>query len=232
MESVALRPRAGLTAVVFALAVGAWVLTLDRMAGMDAAPGADLGGLGWFAVSWLLMMAAMMLPSLVPALPAGRPSFVAGYLGVWAAAGLAAYVAVEGVRALDVGVLAWERAGRYVAAGAVLAAGAYQLTAVKVRCLDRCRAKAQQPRAVDGVRHGASCVGCCAGLMAALFALGVMNPTWMVAMAALITAERLLPWRTAAIYGVAATLAVLGIWVALAPADLLGLTLPTGMGGM
>jgi hypothetical protein len=59
-----------------------------------------------------------------------------------------------------------------------------------------------------------------------------MNPTWMVAVAALITAERLLPWRTAAIYGVAATLAVLGIWVALAPADLLGLTLPTGMGGM
>src|SRR5919202_3549395 len=116
MESVALRARASLTAVVFALAVGAWVLTLDRMAGMDAGPGAELGGLGWFAVSWLLMMAAMMLPALAPmvvehrrrAAHAGAPAlFAAGYLATWLAAGLVGYAAIEGVRLLDPGFVAW-----------------------------------------------------------------------------------------------------------------------------
>jgi predicted metal-binding membrane protein len=82
------------------------------------------------------------------------------------------------------------------------------------------------------VRHGASCIGCCIGLMAALFALGVMNLTWMVAVGALIAAERLLPWDTRAVYGVAATLAVLAIWMAVAPGDLPGFALPGSMGGM
>ena len=53
--------------VVVGVAAGAWALTADRMAGMDASPGAELGGVGWFAISWLVMMAAMMLPALVPA---------------------------------------------------------------------------------------------------------------------------------------------------------------------
>jgi predicted metal-binding membrane protein len=68
--------------------------------------------------------------------------------------------------------------------------------------------------------------------MAALFALGVMSLTWMAAIAALVAAERLLPVRTHAVYGVAIALAVLGIWMALAPADLPGLTQPGSMGGM
>ena len=83
-----------------------------------------------------------------------------------------------------------------------------------------------------GIRHGGHCVGCCVALMAALFALGVMSITWMVLIAALIAAERLLPWRAAAVYGVAVTLAVLGIWVAVAPGDLPGLTIPGLMGIM
>jgi predicted metal-binding membrane protein len=251
-ESAALRsappvPRptlAGLAAALLALAAGAWVLTADRMAGMDAGPGTALGGLGWFAVSWLVMMAAMMLPSLVPAALAsaragGRTvaSFVTGYLAAWTAAGLVAYGAFDAVRALDPAFLGWDRAGRYVAAGVILLAASYQLTAAKADSLDRCRTPARLARAAGGglragLRHGATCVGCCAGLTAALFALGAMSLTWMAAVAALVAVERLLPWRAPAVYAVAAALAVLAIWMAVAPANLPGLTIPGAMGGM
>jgi predicted metal-binding membrane protein len=256
MESVTLRhppplpslTRVGLMVALVALAAGAWLLTGDRMDGMDAGPGTHLGDLGWFAVSWLLMMAAMMLPSLVPAAlafaRAGRRAvapFVVGYLTAWTAAGLVAYLLFDAVRSLDVAFLAWDGAGRHVAAGVVLVAAAYQFTAAKAGCLERCRnplklASEERPGAVGGLRgglrHGAYCVGCCAGLMAALFALGVMSLTWMVAVAALSAAERLLPWRAPAVFGVAATLAVLAIWMAVAPGDLPGLTLPGSMEGM
>jgi predicted metal-binding membrane protein len=189
----------------------------------------------------------MMLPALVPAaLAVARAgertaaAFVLGYLGAWTAAGLVAYLPYEAVRALDPAVLGWDRAGRHVAAGVILAAAAYQLTAAKAGCLDRCRTPPRPPGEErpaggglrGGLRHGASCLGCCAGLMAALFALGVMSLTWMVAVAALIAAERLSPRRAPAVYAVAVTLAVLAIWMAVAPGDLPGLTIPGSMEGM
>jgi predicted metal-binding membrane protein len=205
------------------------VLTAERMdgtgsmAGMDPGPSGDLGSVGWFGLTWALMMGAMMLPALVPAALAsarggGRAvaAFVVGYLGSWTAAGLAVYGAVAAVGAVDGGALAWDRGGRYFAAAAILAAAGYQLSAGKQRCLGRCRAPLPGGPAGpagalrDGVRHGFSCIGCCAGLMAALFALGVMSLTWMAVIAALIVAERLLPWRAPAAYGVAATLLTLG----------------------
>jgi predicted metal-binding membrane protein len=237
--------RAGLTALLLALAAAAWVLTVRRMNGMDAGPGTELGALGWFAVSWLLMMAAMMLPSLVPAALAfargGERSvaaFVTGYLGAWTAAGIVAYLVFEGVRSLDLGFLGWDGAGRYVAAGVIVAAAAYELTPIKARFLGHCRsplAVAGDERPAGGglrggVRFGGYCIACCVGLMAALFALGVMSVTWMVVVAVLIGAERLLPWRTPAVYAVAVALVVLGVWVAVAPGDLPGLTLPGSMG--
>src|SRR3954449_12749221 len=155
-----------------ALAAVAWVLTARRMSGMDMAPMLELGTLGWFAVTWVVMMAAMMLPSLVPAARvAGAPAaFTAGYLAAWTAAGLAAYGLIEAAGAADL------RPGAAVAI--IAAAAAYQLTAAKGGCLDRC------PRPAGGglrggLRHGAACVGCCVGLMAALFALGVMSLAWM-----------------------------------------------------
>lgn len=254
MESATLRPtpppgltRVGLSGALLAIAAGAWVLTGHRMQGMDAGPWTDLGGLGWFAVSWLVMMAAMMLPSLVPAALAFAQAsqrkvapFVIGYLAAWTAAGLIAYLVFEAVRSLDLGFLAWHQAGRFLTAGAILAAAAYQLTAAKAECLERCRDPLTRPNprrgAADGLRgglrHGTWCIGCCAGLMTALFALGVMSLTWMIMIATLIAAERMLPWRTHAIYGVAIALAMLGIWMAVAPKDLPGLTLPRSMGSM
>src|SRR2546423_2755017 len=100
--------RSRTTIVLVAGAVVAWTGTVDRMRGMDAGPGTDLGGLGWFAGIWVTMMAAMMLPSVAPMVLAfarvtkerssrGQAAFVptwvflAGYLGAWTAYGLLAY---------------------------------------------------------------------------------------------------------------------------------------------
>jgi predicted metal-binding membrane protein len=237
------RADAGLVALVLGLAAVAWVLTDQRMGSMDMGPGTELGDPGWFAVSWLLMMAAMMLPAATPMVAAyrrrgsagGSAAFAAGYLAAWVAAGLAAYAAFEAVRSLDLGFLAWEEAGRYVAAGTILGAGIYQFTSPKAGCLRRCRDRDRfltdhwrpgLPGALRmGVEHGGFCIGCCWALMAALFALGVMSLTWMAVVAALIAAERLLPRHAQAT--VAIVLVVMGTGVALAPGDVPGLTLPS-----
>ena len=94
MTATSLRPSgrtdAGAAAVALAAAAGAWALTADRMAGMDAGLGSDLGGLGWFAVSWTLMMAAMMLPAITPMVAAyGGRAVRPGATALFAAAYLA-----------------------------------------------------------------------------------------------------------------------------------------------
>jgi predicted metal-binding membrane protein len=233
-------PKVVLIASLFAVAAVGWALTGYRMDGMDHGPGTELGGPGWFLVSWVVMMAAMMLPSLAPAALShtrarfgALPAFVVGYLGAWTAAGLAGYVIVDGVRSLELGFLAWDQAGRYVAAGAILAAAGYQLTRVKDACLRRCRRPLEPDRPLRaGIEHGNFCVGCCWALFVALLALGVMSIAWMVVIAVLITLERLLPWRQTAARGVALALAVLAIAVAVAPEDVPGLTIPGSSGAM
>jgi predicted metal-binding membrane protein len=136
---------------LLAAALAAWIVTVERMRGMDAGPGTDLGTLGWYLGIWVTMMAAMMLPSVVPmALVFGRVSrgratfvptwiFLAGYLAVWTAYGLAAYGLYRGIRALDPGFLSWQEQGPIVAGGAVVLAGVYQLTPLKRICLRHCR---------------------------------------------------------------------------------------------
>jgi len=240
-----------LGAILLAVTAAAWALTADRMAGMDAGPGAELGGLGWFAVSWLVMMAAMMLPALAPmvvehgrrAAHAGAPAlFAAGYLATWLAAGLVGYAAIEGVRSLDPGFLAWDEAGRYVAAGAIAAAGLYQLSAPKGVCLRRCRERAAflrdrwRPGRLGalrmGVEHGGWCVGCCWGLMLALFAVGVMSIAWMVIIAAAIFVEKVLPRGQRLTVPLGVALLGLAIWVAVSPGSVPWLVEPGQMGGM
>jgi predicted metal-binding membrane protein len=192
------------------------------MHGMDMGPGTDLGSLGWFAVVWLTMMAAMMLPSLVPmALASAGPiRFAAGYLLTWLGAGVAAYAVIRGVRALDLTWLAWDRAGQYVAAGVILAAALYELTPVKSRCLRHCRDPELLTRGrplPTGLEHGVFCVGSSGMLMAALFAVGVMNVTWMIVIAALVAVEKLSPLPRVAVAGTALFVAVVGVAVAFAP---------------
>jgi predicted metal-binding membrane protein len=158
--------------------------------------------------------------------------FAAGFLAPWIVVGFAAYGAVEAVRALDPAFLAWDRAGPYVAGAVIVGAAMYELTSPKRSCLRRCR----DPRPPDGpglapalragIATGVICIGCCWALMAALFALGVMSVGWMVLIAALIAAEKLLPSARTATLGTAALLAILGIAVALAPEQVPGLTVP------
>jgi predicted metal-binding membrane protein len=238
------------------LTVAAWAITGLRMEGMDGGPGSDLGTLGFYVTSWVVMMAAMMFPSLAPFVaiyaglqsarraksmpaPGGATGFlVAGYLVTWTAAGLVAFGIFAAGRALVGDPLAWDAGGRWVAAGVLLAAAAYEFTPLKNACLTRCRGPLsfileswRDGRAGAlrmGIEHGAWCVGCCWALMAALFALGVMSIAWMVVVALLIAVEKLLPWRGAATTGVAAVLLVLAIGVAAAPGRVPGLTVPAG----
>ena len=112
--------------LLVAVAAVCWAITARRMQGMDMGPGTDLGGLGWFAVVWTTMMAAMMLPSLVPmaltyagaSRDAGASSptaatcvFAGGYLLTWLGAGVLAYGLIQGVRSLDLSWLAWDQGG-------------------------------------------------------------------------------------------------------------------------
>ena len=249
--------QAVLVAALLAIAAVCWVVTDDRMSGMDAGPGTELGGLGWFIVVWVTMMAAMMLPSVTPIAlgrariehaAAGRGgaaattvAFVAGYLLAWSAAGLLGYAIVEGVRALDIGFLAWDDGGPYIAGAVIVAAALYQLSRPKAVCLTHCRSPEMlfeqwRPGPVGavwmGVGHGRYCVGCCWAMMAALFALGVMSVGWMAFIAALIAIEKLLPWRAVANRSIALVLVVLGLAVAFAPEDVPGLTIPGGSDSM
>ena len=231
--SAAARERRAVAAptVLFLVAGGCWTLTVAD-AGMDIGPGTDLGSLGWFVVVWTTMMAAMMLPSVAPmAVASARAAvFAVGYLLTWVAFGVLAYALVEGVRSLDLGLLAWDHVGRYLAGGVILSAALYELSAAKGRCLRQCRDAEllrRQPGAVGallmGVEQGGYCVGCSGALMAALFALGVMSIAWMLVIAALVTIEKLLPWRVIA---TGATAAVLGAAVMTVPAHVPWLTIP------
>jgi predicted metal-binding membrane protein len=247
-----------LLVVLLGLAAAAWVFTDDRMAGMDDGPGTDLGSLGFYVTVWVVMMAAMMFPSITPmvtiysrvqsnrreqgkALPGGTALFVAGYLICWTLYGLVAYAAFALVRSLDVEALGWAAAGRYVAGGVLVAAALYQLSPVKDACLTRCRSplafvmSSWRPglsgAAVMGFKHGAWCVGCCWAFMAALFALGVMSLGWMAFVAILIAVEKMAPWKELANRGIAVVLLVLGIGLVFFPQQVPGLTLPgTGPG--
>jgi predicted metal-binding membrane protein len=242
---MAARARLGLVALLFAVAAFGWWSTAERMRGMDDGPWTALGTLGWFVGVWVVMMAAMMFPSLAPtvALYARMTTdrlapllFTAGYLVVWGTAGVTAFAIARAGGNVAGDVLAWDRAGRWVAGGTLLAAAAYELTPLKDICLGKCRSPLgflvgawRGGRAGSlqmGVRHGAWCVGCCWALMASLFALGIMSLAWMAFVAALIAAEKTLPWRRVATYGTAGILLALGLLLLAAPDVVPALTIP------
>jgi predicted metal-binding membrane protein len=245
----AVRTRLALVAVLFLLAALAWWSTTDRMAGMDAGPGTDLGALGWFVGVWVVMMAAMMFPSVSPTVALyaqmtqrrglSRPLlFVGGYLFVWGLAGVAAYGLFHIGSDLFGADLSWNSGGRWFVGGVLTIAALYELTPLKEACLQKCRSplgflvgtwRDGQRGAVEmGARHGAWCLGCCWALMAALFALGVMSLAWMAFVAALITLEKTLPWRRLVTWGAAAVLVILASVLVAAPGAVPGLVVPGG----
>jgi predicted metal-binding membrane protein len=243
----AARTRLALIGLLFGLAAVAWWSTVDRMRGMDNGPGTDLGTLGWFVGVWVVMMAAMMLPSVSPTValysrltkrrtPVLPLVFAWGYLLTWAAAGLLAFGLTDAGGRLFGSELSWDGAGRWVAGGTLLVAALYEVTPLKDVCLARCRSPLgfllgswrDGPRGAleMGARHGAWCVGCCWALMASLFALGVMSLAWMAFVAALIAAEKTLPWGRGLTTATAAILLVLGVMLIAAPDAIPGLTIP------
>jgi predicted metal-binding membrane protein len=162
--------------------------------------------------------------------------FAAGYLLTWTGAGVLAFSIAYGGHRVAGDVLAWDRAGRWVAGGTLVVAAVYELTPLKDVCLGKCRSplglllrhwSGGRSGAVRmGMRNGAWCVGCCWALMASLFALGVMSITWMAVVAGLIAAEKTVPWRRVALYGTTAILLTLGVLLFTAPDAIPGLTIP------
>jgi predicted metal-binding membrane protein len=243
---VASRARWGLVALLFALAVVAWWWTVELMRGMDNGPWTTLGSFGWFLGVWVVMMAAMMFPSVAPTIALyarmNRTSrlmplvFTAGYLLTWAAAGAIAFLVGASASHVAGGKLAWDHAGRPIAGAVLVLAAGYELTPLKNVCLGKCRSPLGTLLASwrggwsgalrMGVKNGAWCVGCCWALMASLFALGVMSVVWMAVVAGFIAVEKILPWRRPATYGTALVLLALGLLVLVAPDALPGLTVP------
>ena len=248
----AVRVRLGLVAALFALAAVSWWWTVRQMRGMDQGAWTGLGTLGWFLGIWVVMMAAMMLPSVAPTValysrmtrqrsPLSPLLFAAGYLVTWAGAGLVAFTLAATVSRFWGDALAWDRAGRWVAGATLVVAAGYELSPLKNVCLGRCRSPlgfllgawrdGRRGALEMGVKHGAWCVGCCWALMASLFALGVMSVAWMALVAGLIAVEKILPWRKVATYGTAVLLLTLGVLLFVAPDVIPALTVP-GAGQM
>ncbi|HEX3328348.1 MAG TPA: DUF2182 domain-containing protein [Gaiellales bacterium] len=244
-------------ALIVAAAAMAWLAVIHEANGMVSAPGTMGYGLAGFLAFWTVMMAAMMLPAVAPVgglyartirmqtaerrtRAARVAGLVAGYLGVWAAFGVAAFVIAD-----VAGRLAARDpdTARWVGAAVLVAAGVYQFMPAKNRCLSHCRSPlgvllhvgSYRGRLRDvraGLYHGAYCVGCCWGLMVALIALGVMDLRWMAALAVVVVLERTWRYGWAAAYAVGVGLIVLGLLAPSHPGLIPGLhgpSMPMGM---
>ena len=181
-----------------------------------AVPGGDiLVPAALYAAGWVLMTAAMMLPTVFPLLEIFRRltrsradsgrllgAVVAGYLGVWALFGLLAH-ALDWALHRAVDASAWLTFnGWVIGAAAVALAGAFQFSALKYRCLDKCRTPLSfvtehwrgyaplRHAFLLGAHHGVFCVGCCWALMLLMFAVGTGNLGWMLALAAAMAVEK------------------------------------------
>jgi predicted metal-binding membrane protein len=221
------RDRAILAAALAALAGIAWIGLLawqgspwGRFLHHEGVGGAPLAlEAALFALGWVLMIVAMMLPTSIPLVATfgalvrsrrDRPALVAlvvaGYVVAWSAFGVGAWVLDRGVHAL-VDATPWLAGHPQLIAGATLAvAGAWQFSSLKYRCLDECRSPLgfvvehwrgarPGPEALAlGVRHGLFCIGCCWSLMLLMFGLGLGSLAWMVALGIVMGIEKNAPW--------------------------------------
>ncbi len=196
---------------------------------------------------WVVMMVAMMLPSVAPAVllfarverqsrdqgkafaPTGL--FLGGYLAAWTALSLVATVAQWLLARAARLSPASATTSPWLGGALLVAAGVYQLTRFKRACLEHCRSPVsvftQHFRAGRlgalrmGFEHGLFCVGCCWGLMALLFVGGVMNFVWIAAIAIFVLLEKLAPWPRPVAAVSALLLVAAGVWVAAGGARIL-----------
>ncbi len=218
----------------------AWLLSLVVMADMDEGPGTPLHDFPTFLIGWVVMLTAMMLPSELlyvrafasltqrqPRRGASLACFLAGYALAWTAYGVLAFALDAAVRAAAIDAIAWERAGPALAGFVLFLAGVYQVSPLKQACLTHCRMPAsyfarrwrpgRRGALMMGTAHGLVCVGCCWALMAVMFAVGAMSLIWMALLALAMLAEKILPSGQRLTLPIAASLWVMGAWIALDP---------------
>lgn len=172
-----------------------------------------------FVAGWTLMTIAMMLPTSIPLVALFHTMVrrrtdatrlvllvIAGYLCIWALFGLAVYLADWGLHEAIEGIRWLETNAWLIGTATLILAGLYQFTPLKYHCLDKCRSplmfimehwQGSRERAQAfrlGVRHGIFCVGCCWSLMLLMFAVGVGNLGWMLALGAVMAIEKNMPW--------------------------------------
>jgi len=207
---------AALTATL-GLAAASWVVAVRQMNGMDMGAQTRLGSSAAFAVLWVSMMAAMMLPGAAPAVlrrahASGRvravPLFVGSYLAVWTLVGVA-------VHAL------YRPHGSLAAGAVVIAAGVYEFTPLKRHFRRRCRESVR-----SGFEFGLCCVGSSIGLMLMLVALSIMSVTWMSVITVFVLAQKLLPPKAAVDLPLALAIVGLGILIVIEPSLVPGLLPP------
>jgi predicted metal-binding membrane protein len=233
IERASQRAFFGVSALLFAASTAltiVWCASMSEMGGMPM-PGGWTMSMAWmrmpgqtwpgaaaaFLGMWVVMMVAMMLPSLVPMLwryrqAVGRTRETrvglltalvgAGYFFVWTVFGMAAFPLGIALATVEMQEPALSRAVPIAVGGVVLIAGALQFTAWKARHLVCCREAPGRGRTLPahapsawrlGLRLGLHCTQCCAGLMAILLVIGVMDLRAMAVVAAAITVERLAP---------------------------------------
>ncbi|HLI36159.1 MAG TPA: DUF2182 domain-containing protein [Streptosporangiaceae bacterium] len=224
------RSSPALWAGLLAAAAFAWVLLARQSPGMPAPMAGPWREPGQFLLLWVVMMAAMMLPSVAPVAsmyltvlrsrgkgtPAAHAAaLVAGYLLAWAGFGVIALGiswALGKLAPMNMS-MAPSRPAVWSAAVTLAVAGLYQFTPLKARCLRHCRSplgfllhfgsysgRLRDVRA--GVYHGGYCAGCCWSLMVVLVAVGVMNMAWMAGLTAVVFLEKV--WRSGQAFGYAA----------------------------
>lgn len=240
--------------LLLAVAASCWAWLLLVSGGTTAGDGMAMASptMGMaapaFLLMWAAMMAAMMFPTAAPMVLAfhriqsGKRArgeafvstwlFVAGYIAVWAAAGIAAYSGAFAAERIAARLgLSAANAAR-IGGGLLIMAGLYQLTPLKHVCLSKCRSpigfimtawrEGRSGALRMGAVHGATCLGCCWMLMAILFPLGIMNLAAMALVTLIVFAEKALAWERIAVHGTAAVLILYGALVVAAP-----LLLPT-----
>jgi predicted metal-binding membrane protein len=230
-------------AVLLVVTMAAWLsmfwspMSGDDMAGMEMAMTPTVADGVAFVAAWTIMMAAMMLPSAMPMIGlyaamqrnavtatakiVAVASFALTYVALWAVTGVPIYAGSVALMAVAPATLA------YTIAAVLVVAGVFQLSPLKQVCLRHCRSplgfllghwRAGWPGGVAmGWAHALYCVGCCWALMLVLVVAGAMGLPWVLLIACVVAAEKILPrgeW-IARTTGVA--LALLGVAVAIQP---------------
>lgn len=226
-EAALRRDRLIVVAGLVTLAALAWLYIVHTAAGMTAhagmampmAPAWDIDGTASLALMWIVMMIAMMVPSVAPVillfagvarrrriqgvLAAPVSVFTLGYLLAWTGYAVLAAVTQSALHSAALLSPAMKSASPLLGGAILILAGVYQWLPLKGACLSHCRSplgffSTQWREGVSGAlrmgfRHGSFCLGCCWAIMALLFVTGVMNLLWVAVIAGFVLAEKVVP---------------------------------------